>query len=167
VRTAFGISLALAILLANPFEGTSQVEVSGWGGFPLSESLTSLWLMGPPSTGRPQPLIMVYYRGIPGWHKRKWDLDGHFGKPPTWIRLKSPDLELSIEFDGGVSEVKVQRRAVDLSTSTVFLVDLVEKEEMAVLVQSLGQVVFAVPSGVNPAIHVLQTNPGIAARVLK
>src|SRR5436190_4631116 len=117
---AAAVVLALLTGLGNADAEISGTQISGWGGFPLSDRVTALWLTGPTQGGRPQPVIMVYYRGSVGWHKRKWDLKSQFGKSPSWIRLTSPDLELSIEYGPAV---KVQEQTIDLSVATVFLID--------------------------------------------
>src|SRR6185503_18295226 len=61
-------------------EEPKKFDVAGWGGLPLSDSVTSLWLNGPNEGARPQPLLMVYFRGQPGWHKRDWKINSQFGK---------------------------------------------------------------------------------------
>jgi hypothetical protein len=165
--------VALALLhsvAASPGQGE---RIDGYGGFPLSEQVTALWLNGAATKGRPQPVIMVYYRGAAGWHDRGWTIDGKWnteGKAsdaPSFIRLGSPDLDLSIECGGPDGGAKVQGKRVDLSKANVYLAAPVGDKGQETVVLALGKIRFEVPEEANPAVHVLDSHPDIAAQVLK
>jgi len=146
-------------------EEPKKFDVSGWGGLPLSDQVTSLWLNGPKELERPQPLLMVYFRGSSGWHKRKWDMDSRFGKSPAWIRLKSPDLVLSIEYDKQFHRIAVQEEPVDLTKANVFLVSPVGDPSAKAKIESLGLVSLAVTGDAAPPLVILERNPEIKRAV--
>jgi hypothetical protein len=151
-------------------------QVVGYGGFPISDQVTALWLNGRSVKGRPQPVIMVYYRGAAGWHNREWKIDGKWntdGKAldtPAFIRFGCPDFDLSIELGGADGSAKVQGREVDVSQANVYLAAPIGNKgdkAQATVVTGLGKILFEVPEGANPALHVLESRPDLAAQVLK
>jgi len=139
--------------------------VSGWGGFALSASTTSLWITAPASgpSARPQPLVLIYYVGAPGWHDSEWGFDGEFSKLPAFVRLRSERFDLSAEYQGG-GRATVQGKPVDLSSANVFLVSPIDGEWS---VKPLGKVVFDVPLNGIPAIHVVSTHREIREAVVE
>ena len=140
-------------------------QVGGWGGFPLSETSTSLWLTyGAPVNGAPQPLVMVYYVGSPGWHNRDWKIDSQFGQTPAWIRLISSGLTLAIEYSGG-NTAKIQGQTVELGNSNVFLVSRIDGPLMGMVVKPLGKYAQPVPTDATPGEFILRTNPEIQKQV--
>jgi hypothetical protein len=102
---------------------------------------------------------MVYFRGAPNWHKRQWDSDSHFGNGPAWIRLKSPDLVLSIEYEKQGDRVVVQEQPVDLSKANVFLVSPVAESGAIPKVEALGWVSLDMPDDATPPLVILERNP--------
>ena len=95
--------LLLTALIASAVAGTGEkFTVSGFGGYPISHNITSMWLAGPDH----RPLIMVYFHGPEEWHNTKWKVDSKFEKGrPGWAELKSEKatLRLSIYCSGCVS----------------------------------------------------------------
>jgi hypothetical protein len=72
-----------------------KFTVSGFGGYPISHSMTSMWLAGPDH----RPLVMVYFHGPEEWHNTKWKVDSKFEKgKPGWAELQSDSN--SAAFDG-------------------------------------------------------------------
>jgi len=167
MRTLIALAAGLLALSVLAAEERKPYEVSGTGAFPLSDTVTSLWLDGAPRNDRPQPLLMVYYKGAPGWHNAEWEIKSEFGNTPAWVRLTSPTVELSIEYGPGGSGSKVQGQPVNLSVANVFLVSPVADPTIVPTVEPLGLVTFAVPPGSNPASHLLEVNPEIKAKVLR
>jgi hypothetical protein len=139
--------------------------VSGWGGFALSASTTSLWLTAPAGgpSGRPQPLFLIYYVGAPGWHDAEWGFDGEFSKLPAFVRLRSARFDLAAEYQGGGRAI-VQGTPVDLSSANVFLVAPIDSDWS---VKPLGKVVFDVPPNGIPAVHVISTHLEIREAVVE
>jgi hypothetical protein len=154
-----------AFVEAQPDEW-KRFDVSGWGGLPLSDTVTALWLDGPKIGSRPDPLLMVYFRGPAGWHNRKWDSDAHFGSSPAWIRLTSPDLSLSIEFDKPFKRMAVQGEPVDLKEANVFLVSPVGVSGSKATVQALGFVSLDMPADATPPLVVFERRPDIKRAVM-
>jgi hypothetical protein len=166
LRYAIVAGLGMIIISTSARSGDSRpFDVSGWGGLPLSESVTALWLDGPKAGNRPNPLLMVYFRGAPGWHDRKWDSDARFGRSPAWIRLTSPDLVLSIEYDKPFGRFAVQEEIVDLTKANVFLVSPVADSSAKAKVEALGWVSLDMPDDATPPLVVLERNPGIKRAV--
>ena len=161
--TALLICGSIASTFANE---SRKTEIVGQGAFPVSAEVSSLWLNGPSAGARPQPVIMVFYRGPAGWHDRKWQIDAKVLETPSHVSLKSPDLELSIEYGSGGHGVKVQGQDVDLKMSNVYLVTPVAQSGTSPSISGLGLIQFDVPKDANPAMYVLQSNPEIARRVL-
>jgi len=172
------VVLAACVSIQNPSAAQPPVEplapsspalgsfdVSGWGGHPVSTEVSSLWLSRGPTAGeRPQPMLMVYYRGTSGWHDRKWDISSEFGKTPPFIRLSSPGLVLSIVQDAAGS-VRVQGQQVDLSVANVFLVRRIDGPMMGMLVVPIGRIRNEIPSEANPPVFILETQREIADEV--
>jgi len=148
---------------AGGHERASDV-VGGWGGFPITDRVTSLWLTAAEAgrTGRSQPLLMVYYVGAPGWHDAKWTFDAEITRLPGYARLKSERFELSVEYQGG-GRALVQGKPVALSSGNVFLVAPIDGQWS---VKPLARVDFDVPPGANPAVHILSAHPEIRAAVM-
>ncbi len=67
LRTVLALGLLGAPIFAQQGSG-KDFAISGWGGYPISDELTSMWLREP--SGR--PLLMVYFEGPAGWHKTEW-----------------------------------------------------------------------------------------------
>lgn len=162
-----GVIVLVSALFVPTFAATKpQMDVVGVGAYPVSDEVSALWLNGPATGSRPQPLIMVYYHGAAKWHDRKWQIDSKIGKSPARARLVSGDLELIIEYGSGGREVKVQGQLVDLSVANVFLVSPIGQAEKPT-VTGVGLVRFEVPAEGNPAVYVLASNPDISKKVLK
>lgn len=161
------VLLMIAASLLSAADEKSGQEVTGVGAFPVSDSVTGLWLLGEPQGGRAQPIVMVYYRGLAGWHDRKWVSKSDFGKT-TWLaKLSSDDLELVIEYGSGGTDVKVQGHSVDLEVANVFLVSPIGDPTKRPVVEAVGFMVFTIPGDANPALHVLATNRAIAEKVVR
>lgn len=73
----FAFIIALAPVVTAGSE--EKFTVSGFGGYPISASLTSMWLAAPDH----RPLLMVYFHGPEGWHNTQWKVASKFekGKP--------------------------------------------------------------------------------------
>lgn len=159
--------IMIAGSLFAPVDAQQVQGVTGVGAFPISESVTALWLLGEPRGGRAQPVVMVYYRGQAGWHDRKWVSKSDFGETTGLAKLSSADLELVIEYGSGGADVKVQGQRVDLKSANVFLVSPIGDPTRKPAVESVGFVAFTVPADANPALHVLATNRPIAEKVVR
>ena len=164
------VSLAVAVWLGllplgSRAEEPQRYDISGWGGLPLSEDATALWLNGPKVGERPNPIIMVFFRGAPGWHSRKWESDSQFGKSPAWIHLKSPDLILSIEYDKPFNRVAIQDEQLDLGKANVYLVSPIAGPQKKAKIEALGLVSLEVSGDAAPPLVVLERNPTIKRAV--
>ena len=163
----FSILCSIAVPTASTRRvlANDNLTVVGWGGFPLSDRLTSLWLTnGEPVNGVPQPLVLVYYLGEPGWHNRKWDVQSEFGQFSSFIKLVSEGLTLSIEYAGG-DKAKVQGKAVDIASANVYLVSQVDGLPKDISVRPVGRIQTPIPDGVPAGAFVLKNNPEIAAKI--
>jgi hypothetical protein len=74
--------LFLTALVASAMAGPDEkFTVSGFGSYPISHTITSMWLAGPDH----RPLLMVYFHGPEEWHNTKWKVDSKFEKgKPGW-----------------------------------------------------------------------------------
>ena len=143
---------------------TSDVVVS-WGGYPLDDRVTSLWLSGPatgPSSYRTQPLMMVYYVGPPGWHQLEWTFAGDFSTLPALARLESAGYDLRVEYFNHERAI-VQGAEVDPSCANVFVVTQLAGSWS---VSPAAKVVFDVPTGVNPGAYVSSMYPAVSAALI-
>jgi hypothetical protein len=92
---------------------------AGFGGFPISKSLTSMWLAGSDK----RPLLMVYFHGPEGWHDTKWKIDSKLEKgKPLWAEFKSENATLRLWLDPKTGETEIQSAKFNISVSNTFLV---------------------------------------------
>jgi hypothetical protein len=113
-------------------------------------------------------VVLVFFRGPSGWHRRKWGIETHFGATPAWIRLTSPELTLSLECDRPFHAV-VQDRPVDLKKANVYLVSPVEDGGARPGIEALG--LFRLAAGGHahamPPQELLDRHPGLKRMVLE
>jgi len=104
-----------------------------------------------------------HHVGSPGWHETKWTFNGEIARLPGYVRLKSDRFELSVEYRGN-GRALVQGQPLDLSAANVFLALLTDGQWS---VKALAKLMFGVPPGANPAVHVLSAYPEIRAAVME
>lgn len=112
--------LLLTALVASAVAAPDEkVTVSGFGGYPISHSITSMWLAGPDH----RPLLMVYFHGPEEWHNTKWKVDSKFEKgKPGWAELQSEKATLRLSMNTETGEAEVQSGKFKISESNTFLV---------------------------------------------
>ncbi len=135
-------------------------SVSGFGGFPISKSMTSMWLAAPDR----RPLLMVYFNGPEGWHDTQWKFDSKFEKgKPGWAELKSEKVMLRLWVNTDTGEAEIQSDKFKLAENNTFLV--LHTGALGQKVVPLG--VFSIPaSKEQPAsILLLEANPTLTQRI--
>src|SRR5438309_726719 len=119
VRRVSLIAVIIAVvapLIAGPQE---KFTVSGIGGYPISKSITSMWLAGPDR----HPLLMVYFHGPDDWHNTKWKVASKFEKgKPGWAEFQSEKATLRLSMNAETGEAEVQSGKFKISESNTFLV---------------------------------------------
>jgi hypothetical protein len=112
--------IAIAIALTTSLSvGSEGKSVTGVGGFPISSSMTSMWLGGP--DGR--PLLMVYFNGPDGWHKTQWKIASDLKKGSSgWAEFRSEKATLRLSLNPETGEAEVQSGKFNLAVSNTFLV---------------------------------------------
>jgi hypothetical protein len=139
-----------------------KFTVSGFGAYPISHSLTSMWLAGPDH----RPLIMVYFHGPDEWHNTKWKVDSKFGKgKPGWAELQSEKVTLRLSMNSETGEAEVQSGKFKISESNTFLVLHTGEPSVSQKIISLG--IFDLPASKDqPAsVLLLQANPQLMERI--
>ena len=166
-RLAKCISLvAVIIALAHPvIAGPEQkFTVSGFGGYPISQTTTSMWLAGPYH----RPLLMVYFHGPDGWHNTQWKVSSRFEKgKPGWAELRSEKATLRLSMDTETGEAEVQSSKFKITESNTFLVLHAGEPSIPQKIISLG--VFDLPASKDqPAsVLLLGRNPDLRDRIDK
>jgi hypothetical protein len=112
--------LLLVALITSAVAGPDEkFTVSGFGGYPISHNITSMWLAGPDH----RPLLMVYFHGPEDWHNTKWKVDSKFEKgKPGWAELQSDRATLRLLMDTETGEEEVQSGKFKVSENNTFLV---------------------------------------------
>jgi hypothetical protein len=145
-------------------ETEKNYTVSGVGGFPISKSISSMWLAGPDR----RPLLMAYFHGPEGWHDTEWKIDSKFEKgKPGWAEFRSAKGTLRLWLDAETGRAEVQSSEFDISKSNTFLVLHMGEPSVPQRIIPLG--VFDLPrSKDDPAsVLLLRANPDLADRIKK
>lgn len=141
-----------------------EFTVSGFGGYPISPSITSLWLAGPDR----RPLLMVYFHGPQEWHDTKWKVDSKFEKSkPGWAELQSEKASMRLWLNAETGDAEVQSGKFKIIESNTFLVLHAGEPSVPQKIIPLG--VFDLPSSKDqPAsVLLLNANPGLMERISK
>ena len=158
------ISLVVASLAAAVALAQERYTVSGTGAYPISPSITSMWLAAPDR----RPLLMVYFQGPDGWHNTQWKIESKFEKgKPGWVELRSEKTSLRLSLNTESGDAGVQSSNFKISESNTFLVLHTSEPSIAAKVIPLG--VFDLPASKDqPAsILLLQAHPEIMQRINK
>jgi hypothetical protein len=142
-------------------------RVSGFGGFPLTAQLTSMWaaLDERAAPGKKPLTFIVYFRGKPGWHERGWQSNFRPDQEPALVEFASDSILLRADYHRATRVVHLFRSDVDVSKANVVLVDHVDDPPGEVVVP-LGRVSLEIPEDENPAVYVLQHSPDIRRALL-
>lgn len=155
--------LLLTALIASAVAGPDEkFTVNGFGGYPISHSITSMWLAGPDH----RPLLMVYFHGPEEWHNTKWKVDSKFEKgKPGWAELQSEKATLRLSMDTETGEAEVQSGKFKISESNTFLVLHTGEPSVPQKIIPLG--VFELPTSKDQAAPVLllKANPELMERI--
>jgi hypothetical protein len=102
--------------IAGPDE---KFTVSGFGVYPISHTMTSMWLAGPDH----RPRLMVFFHGPEDWHNTKWKFDSKFEKgKPGWAEFQSENATLRLSMNTDTGEAEVQSGKFKVTESNTFLV---------------------------------------------
>ena len=155
--------LLLTALIASAVAGPdAKFTVNKFGGYPISHSITSMWLAGPDH----RPLLMVYFHGPEEWHNTKWKVDSKFEKgKPGWAELQSEKATLRLSMDTETGEAEVQSGKFKISESNTFLVLHTGEPSVPQKIIPLG--VFELPTSKDQAAPVLllRANPELMERI--
>ena len=164
MRRLLLITIIIALVapaIAGPEE---KFTVSGFGGYPISHSITSMWLAGPDH----RPLLMVYFHGPKDWHNTKWKVASKFEKGrPGWAEFESEKVTLRLSVNTETGEAEVQSGKFKISESNTFLVLHAGEPAVPQKIISLG--VFDLPASKDqPAsVLLLRANPELMERINK
>lgn len=156
--------LALLALGAGP---VAAQRVSGGGGFPLSPSVTAMWA-AIDEVAQPDKKTLsfiIYFRGSPSWHERKWTSTQNFDEDPFVMEFSSDTVTLRLAVDRGTRILSVFGSEIDLAKTNVILVENVDRAGEEV-VSELGFVPLVFPADANPAIDVLRQNDAVSTAVV-
>ena len=153
------------MLLAFATAGSEEkFTVSGFGAYPISDSMTSMWLASPDH----RPLLMVYFHGPNGWHNTQWKVASKFGKgEPGWAELQSEKATLRLSMNTETGEAGVQSDTFKIGESNAFLVLHTGEPSTQQKVIPLG--VFELPESKDqPAsVMLIRANPSLMERINK
>jgi hypothetical protein len=132
-------------------------RMTGQGGFPLTDSVTSMWgaVDEIVSDSRPKPLtFLIYFVGSPEWHKGKWSLSAGMDKNPAFVEFTGP-VVLRAEFDRGSQVLRVFGKDFHVTEFNVVLVQHVDDPERR-QVTGIARLDLNVPAEANPAAYFVQ-----------
>lgn len=155
------LTALVASAIAVPDE---KFTVSGFGGYPISHSITSMWLVGPDH----RPLLMVYFHGPEDWHNTKWKVDSRFEKgKPGWAELQSEKATLRLSMNTETGNVEVQSGKFKIGESNTFLV--LHEGEPSVPQKIIPLGVFDLPASKDQpaAVLLLKASPELMEHINK
>jgi hypothetical protein len=158
------IVVIAALIISSIAAPEEKFTVSGFGGYPISNSISSMWLAAPDH----RPLVMVYFHGPEQWHNTEWKIDSKFEKgKPGWAELKSEKVTLRLWMNTETGEAEVQSGKFKISESNTFLVLHTGEASVSQKIIPLG--VFDLPaSKEQPAsVLLLRVNPQLMERINK
>ena len=158
----------IAVIIALVAPATAGPEekftVSGFGGYPISHSIESMWLAGPDH----RPLLMVYFHGPEEWHNTKWKVDSKFEKgKPGWVELQSEKVTLRLSMNTETGEAGVQSDKFKISESNTFLVLHAGEPSVPQKIISLGIFDLPVSKDQPASVLLLRANPKLTERINK
>jgi hypothetical protein len=164
IRRCIAPLLLTALIASAVADSDEKFTVSGFGGYPISHSITSMWLAAPDH----RPLLMVYFDGPEDWHNTKWKVDSKFEKgKPGWAELQSEKATLRLSMNTETGEAEVQSVKFKIGESNTFLVLHAGEPSVPQKIIPLG--VFDLPASKDqPApVLLLNANPGLMERINK
>ncbi len=164
VRRVSLIAVIIAVvapLIAGPQE---KFTVSGIGGYPISKSITSMWLAGPDR----HPLLMVYFHGPDDWHNTKWKVASKFEKgKPGWAEFQSEKATLRLSMNAETGEAEVQSGKFKISESNTFLVLHAGEPSISQKIIPLGMFDLPTSKDQPASVLLLRANPELMERINK
>jgi hypothetical protein len=165
VRRLSLITIIVAFIVPTIAGADEKFTVSGVGAYPVSPSMSSMWLAGPDH----RPLLMVFFHGPENWHNTQWKIDSKFEKgKPGWAELKSEKATLRLSINTDTGEAGVQSGKFNITESNTFLVLHAAEPSVAQKILPMG--VFDLPASKDqqPAsVLLLHANPELMERVNK
>lgn len=159
-------ALVCALLFADQSVALDFENVAGWGAYPLSPEVSSLWFTGPESPEKPPPFVVVYYLSKTGWHDLQWKFDVKINAAPGRAKLIAEGVELSIEAEPAKDLVAIQGREFSLALANVFLVTNFVGANASQDVSALGLFrLTGLPPGEPASVSFLRSNPEILVRL--
>jgi hypothetical protein len=133
----------------------------------LTPELTSMWAAFDERVepGKQPLTFLIYFRGKPGWHERKWQSHFRPDQEPAVVEFAGDSIALRAGFRRATRVVNLFRSDVEVSKAKVILVDHVDEPAGEVVVP-LGRVLLEIPEDENPAVHVLQQSQEIRRALL-
>jgi len=165
MRALVGLLAVLGVASVVSADGPKRV--SGQGGFPLTDSITSMWGAADElvSSDRPKPLtFMIYFVGKPGWHHGKWSFASDMNTNPGFVEFSGP-VVLRAEFDRDTKTLRVLGKEFAIAETNVVMVENIDDPERRKFI-SLGRVDLNPSADANPAMYVLERYEGIRSAVL-
>ena len=161
------VSLVVAIITlvaAGIALSEEKFTVSGFGGYPISPSMTSVWLDGPDH----RPLLMVYFHGPDGWHNTQWKFGSKFEKgKPGWAELRSEKATLRLSLNTETGEAEVQSGRFKISESNTFLVLHTGEPSIPQRIIPLGVLNLLASKDQPASALLLRENPELMERIKK
>jgi len=162
MRRVLLIVVIVALVVSAIAGSEEKFSVSGVGSYPISQSMTSMWLAGPDH----RPLLVVYFHGPEGWHNTKWKVDSKFDKgKPGWAELQSEKVTLRLSMNTETEEAGVQSSKFKVSESNTFLVLHTSDSLVPQRIISLGAFDFPASKDQPASALLLRANPELVTRI--
>jgi len=158
--------ITVIIALAAPLISGSDEKsaVSGFGAYPISGNLTSMWLVGPDR----RPRLMAYFHGPDGWHNVGWKTAAEFGKGKLgWAELQSEKITLRLSMNAETDELGVQSATFKVGENNTFLVLHTGESPTPQKIIPLGIFDLQASKDQPASVLLIQANPALLERINK
>lgn len=159
------VLLAVIIgLVASTAGSEEKFTVFGFGAYPISGSLTSVWLAAPDH----RPILMVYFHGPDGWHNAQWKFASKFEKgKPGWAELQSEKATLRLSMNTDTGEAGVQSATFKIAESNTFLVLHTGEPSIPQKIIPLGLFELLASKDQPASVMLIRANPALMERINK
>lgn len=144
---------------------TTQTVFAGFGlgAHPLSRTTVSMWILG--ADGE-TPVLLVYFSGLPDWHKRRWQTKSEAdGSGKTIHRLVSADVTLAIATSADRKTIWVQEQQFSAETDNVFVVHDTDRGAQVQRVVRLGRYNLNLEGEAPLSVRAIQIYPELKQKV--
>jgi hypothetical protein len=149
--------VASSIVLGGDTVSEKPRSGEGFGGYPLTDSVTSMWaaVSEPASDTEKILTFLIYFRGAPGWHQGKWRSNATINQDPAVVEFSKEGISLRAQFSWKSKMLSVFGKDIPITRANVVFVDQVDQPGKEI-VQELGELDLRFPLDAIPAVYIVQ-----------